>query len=133
MTLIDDSYNANPSSMEAALKELIRMRGSGRTVAVLGDMLELGEFSEKAHSDIMEMVFGMSINVFVGVGEMMSFAAEKRKKMKGEEALPTIYSFKDVNEASRDIIDILRDGDTVLVKGSRAIGMEKIVERIKGL
>jgi UDP-N-acetylmuramoyl-tripeptide--D-alanyl-D-alanine ligase len=131
MTLIDDSYNANPSSMEVALKELVRIGGKGRIVAVLGDMLELGEFSEKAHSDIVEMVSDMGVNVFVGVGEMMSSAAEKSKKMRGKKSLPEIYLFKDVNKASRDIMDILKDGDTVLVKGSRAMGMEKIIERMK--
>jgi len=130
MTLIDDSYNANPSSVEAALKELVRMRGSGRVVAVLGDMFELGEFSEKAHSDVVEMVSAMGVNVFIGVGEMMSSAAEASKKMMGEKSLPAVYSFRGVNEASRDIMDILKDGDTVLVKGSRAMGMEKIVNLI---
>lgn len=130
ITLIDDSYNANPSSMEAALRELVRMKGKGRTVAVFGDMLELGKFSEKAHSNIMKLACDIGINVFVAVGEMMSFAAVKGKKINDKKSLPAIYSFKNADEAIRGIMDILREGDTVLVKGSRAMTMEKIVNQV---
>lgn len=130
ITLINDSYNANPSSMEEALKELVRMRGKGRAVAILGDMLELGEFSEKAHRTIGKMVSDIGVNVFVAVGEMMSFAAGEGKKVKGEKLMPAIYIFRNVDEASGNVMNIIRQGDTVLIKGSRAMGMEKILEEI---
>lgn len=129
ITLIDDSYNANPSSMEQALRELIRMRDRGRVVAVLGDMLELGKFSEQLHGAIVKMVFDIGVNVFVAVGEMMSLAAQKSQSTKSD-SHPVIYIFKDADEVRHNISGILKEGDVVLIKGSRAMGMEKIVERI---
>lgn len=148
VTLVNDSYNANPSSMEESLKELIRMSGKGRTVAILGDMFELGEFSEKAHRAIGKMISYIGINVFVAVGEMMSHAAkesqsestclparqartEKIRNQKSKDDLQlATYTFKNSDEVTQSISDIIKHGDVVLIKGSRAMGMEKIVERI---
>lgn len=142
ITLINDSYNANPSSMEECLKELVRMRGKGRTVAVLGDMFELGEFSEKSHKTIGRIISDMSINVFVAVGDMMRFAAEEsrseyarngknRNNRPEDNPEPAIYYFKTIDEARQKIPEIIKEGDVVLVKGSHNMGMEKIVEAIK--
>jgi len=134
-TLINDSYNANPSSMEEALKELARMRGERRAVAVLGDMLELGEFSEEAHRAVGKMVSDIGVEVFVAVGEMMNLAAREAQKVKSQkpknDSQLTIYTFKDADGVVQNISDIFEHGDVVLIKGSRAMGMEKIVERMK--
>ncbi|MBI4679763.1 MAG: UDP-N-acetylmuramoyl-tripeptide--D-alanyl-D-alanine ligase [Nitrospirae bacterium] len=136
ITLINDSYNANPSSMKEALKELVHMKGEGRAVAVLGDMLELGEFSGKAHSDIIKMAADMGINIFVAVGEMMSLAAEKSREeinqKLGSNSGFTIYAFNNADEAQQNISGIIKQSDVVLIKGSRAMGMERIIERIRG-
>ncbi len=136
ITLINDSYNANPSSMKEALKELVHMKGEGRAVAVLGDMLELGEFSGKAHSDIIKIAADMGINIFVAVGEMMSLAAQKSREeinqTLGSNSGFTIYTFNNADEAQQNISGIIKQGDVVLIKGSRAMGMERIIERIKG-
>jgi UDP-N-acetylmuramoyl-tripeptide--D-alanyl-D-alanine ligase len=135
ITVINDAYNANPSSVEESLKELVRMRSDGRIVAVLGDMYELGEFSEGLHRSIGEMIPGLGINVFVAVGEMMAITAEESRKAKGLKsggnAPLEVYDFRSSEEVAQNITDIVRDGDTVLVKGSRAMGMEKIVEKIR--
>ena len=135
ITLINDSYNANPSSMKEALKELVHMKGEGRAVAVLGDMLELGEFSGKAHSDIIKMAADMGINIFVAVGEMMSLAAQKSREeinqKLGSNSGFTIYAFNNADEAGQNISGIIKQRDVVLIKGSRAMGMERIIERIR--
>ncbi|RJQ57044.1 MAG: UDP-N-acetylmuramoyl-tripeptide--D-alanyl-D-alanine ligase [Nitrospiraceae bacterium] len=130
MTLINDSYNANPSSMDESLKEMKRMGGQGRTVAVLGDMGELDEFSEEAHKDIGRTIVETGIDVFIAVGRTMSLAAEECMKIKGKKTGPEIYTFGDADEAEKNITDVLKAGDTVLVKGSRAMKMEKIADRI---
>ncbi len=126
ITLINDSYNANPSSMAESLRELVRMKGDGRTVAVLGDMFELGEFSEKQHRAIGKIITNAGIDVFIAVGEMMGFAVEESKSLKGVQ--PATYGFKTINEAEQNITGIIRSGDLVLVKGSRSMDMEKILE-----
>ncbi len=135
ITLINDSYNANPSSMKEALKELVHMKGEGRAVAVLGDMLELGEFSGKAHSDIIKMAADMGINIFIAVGEMMSLAAQKSREeinqKLGSNSGFTIYAFNNADEAGQNISGIIKQRDVVLIKGSRAMGMERIIERIR--
>ncbi len=128
ITLINDSYNANPSSMKEALKELAcRGAKGGRAVAVLGDMYELGEFSEYEHRMLGRMVSEMNIALFVTVGEMMSLAAEESRKARGKKSAPAVYTFKNVDEAKENLKGILKRGDTVLIKGSRTMGMEKII------
>jgi UDP-N-acetylmuramoyl-tripeptide--D-alanyl-D-alanine ligase len=136
VTLINDSYNANPSSVEESLKELARMKNGGRAVAVLGDMAELGEFSEKAHRAVGRMVLSVGIDVFVAVGELMGLAAEESLKAVAKEMKhmmrPKIFEFKTADEAQKNLSNIIRDGDVVLVKGSRVMAMEKIMEDIRG-
>ncbi|RME68320.1 MAG: UDP-N-acetylmuramoyl-tripeptide--D-alanyl-D-alanine ligase, partial [Nitrospirae bacterium] len=75
VTFLSDMYNANPASMEEALKELVAMK-TQRAIAVLGDMLELGAYEEKAHRDLGEMVARLPLEVFIAVGERMRAAAE---------------------------------------------------------
>lgn len=130
ITVINDSYNANPSSMEKSVKELVRLGTGGRKVAVLGDMLELDEFSEKEHRATGDIIRETGVDVFVAVGEMMGLAAEESRKVKGGKTAPEVFTFKDVYSAKEDIMDILKQGDTVLVKGSRSMSMEKIIEGI---
>lgn len=130
ITLINDFYNANPSSMKESLKEFVLMKGEKRTVAVLGDMMELGKFSEEAHRAAGKMISEIGVDVFVAVGEMMSLAAEESKKIRCKKSMPAIYTFINADEAREDIVDILKRGDTVLIKGSRLMCMEKIAERI---
>ncbi|MBI5195010.1 MAG: UDP-N-acetylmuramoyl-tripeptide--D-alanyl-D-alanine ligase [Nitrospirae bacterium] len=134
VTLINDSYNANPQSMKEAIKGLGSFKGGGRLVAVLGDMNELGEFSGELHRTIGGEVTAAGIDVFVAVGKMMSLAAEEGQRQRnGRKILtPEIYKFNEVSDARQGILDIIRQGDTVLVKGSRSMTMEKIVEKIRG-
>ncbi|MBI4847787.1 MAG: UDP-N-acetylmuramoyl-tripeptide--D-alanyl-D-alanine ligase [Nitrospirae bacterium] len=130
MTIINDSYNANPSSMEGSLKELVRLGVEGRKVAVLGDMRELDEYAEDAHRTIGKMVSEMGVNVFIAVGEMMSLAAEECLKAKKDRPSPEVYTFKNIDSANENIMDILKHGDSVLIKGSRSMQMDKVAGRI---
>jgi len=112
--LIDDSYNANPASMEAALN-LLKER-PGRKVAVLGTMRELGNDSAKFHQQVGEIAHQVA-DVVIGVGEM----ADYYKPMQ---------LFADSAQAASAIFSYLQEGDSILVKGSRGVQMEKIVEEI---
>lgn len=127
ITVINDSYNANPASVKEALTEIASLN-KGRSVAVLGDMFELGEFSEAEHRAVGRIVCDLGISVFVAVGEMMSLAAEEVHMNKERKSL--VFTFKNADEACENIKNILKSGDTVLIKGSRSMGMEKIMEGI---
>ncbi len=130
MILIDDSYNANPGSVTEALRELVHL-AEGRRVAVLGDMGELGDHAESAHSEIVHLAATQGIEVFVAVGRMMSRAAEEVFKERENESGLEVYQFGDSDTAAAGISKILRVGDTLLVKGSRSMQMDIIVRSIK--
>jgi len=130
ITVINDSYNANPTSMKESILELVRMGAGSRIVAALGDMGELGEFSEEAHREIGKMISGTDVNVFVAVGEMMGLAAEEIMKTGNTCG---VFIFKDADEAGKEIMNILKQGDTLLIKGSRSAAMEKIIRSIKNV
>jgi UDP-N-acetylmuramoyl-tripeptide--D-alanyl-D-alanine ligase len=125
--IINDSYNANPSSIRESVKELIHFRKEGRIVAVLGDMLELGEFSEGEHRDVGKMISRAGVDVFIAVGEEMALAADECKKDAAENGWPEVFVFSDAVETGNNIMNILQQGDTVLIKGSRSMTMERIV------
>jgi len=126
VTLINDAYNANPRSMELALEILSQMKGKGRGIAVLGDMLELGEYSVEAHQLIGKRVGELSIDFLLALGEEAPVLVESamRHGLDSEKAR--------IVESHTEAISILKkmvqDGDWILVKGSRRMGMEKIAE-----
>jgi UDP-N-acetylmuramoyl-tripeptide--D-alanyl-D-alanine ligase len=125
-TLINDAYNANPFSMDLALETLVEAKGRGRAIAVLGDMLELGNFSKEAHEQLGEKVSKLSIDFLLTLGEEAPIvvASAIRHGLPMERAK--------VVESHSEAISILRQmiqtGDWILVKGSRRMAMEKIVE-----
>ena len=132
ITVINDSYNANPSSIRESVRELFRMHAKGRAVIVLGDMGELGEFSDEEHRGIGRMISETAADLFVSVGRNMRLAAEECMNAGKERKAPEVVFYADVNEAVKNIGTILKKGDTVLIKGSRAMTMEKIAEGISG-
>lgn len=129
-TVISDVYNANPASMEEAIKELVRLRKK-RAVAVLGDMLELGAYAEEAHRKLGKWMAQLPVDVLIAVGTMMSVAAEEFGAENGHSGRMTITA-RDSSEARGILIGVCSEGDTVLVKGSRGMHMEKIVEEAPG-
>ncbi len=117
--VISDVYNANPASMEEALKELVRLKRK-RTIAVLGDMLELGGYAVEAHEKLVRFASDLNIDLLIAVGPEMSRAA---KKFKG-----TFYISADSDGARSLLTGICSTGDAVLVKGSRGMRMEKVLQ-----
>ena len=130
ITVINDSYNANPSSMKESIRGLILIGALGRLVAVLGDMNELGEYSEEEHRAIGKAITEMGVDIFVAVGEKMGLAARESMSIKGKNTVREVYAFRDADSAKEKIMGILKEGDTVLVKGSRVMSMERIVGNI---
>jgi len=128
ITVINDAYNANPSSMAAAVETLTTVNTTGQRVAVLGDMAELGSLTELAHFRIGEQVARSGIDALVTVGPRARRIADgaKAEGMAAERVRPCAT----VDEANEVLDDVLGEGDVVLVKGSRVMGLEAIVERI---
>ncbi len=125
--ILDDSYNANPDSMVAALKTLAQMPTTGRRIAVLGRMGELGAESQRGHRAVGEVAAKLGIDLVLAVGDEAALIADAaliggssrvEKCATGEEALAALR-------------EIARAGDIVLVKGSRSARMERIVEGLQ--
>jgi UDP-N-acetylmuramoyl-tripeptide--D-alanyl-D-alanine ligase len=127
LTLLDDSYNANPASMASALETLAR--AGGRKVAVIGEMLEMGAYAAEAHREAGLSASMLGIDVVVAVGMWAKDVAGGVAR--GEARGTTVVSFKDKASAMAALDGILMDGDTVLVKGSRGAALEDVVEWIK--
>ncbi len=125
--IIDDSYNASPLSMKEAL-EILKSLQVKRKVAVLGDMLELGEFSIEAHQKVGKIV-GQVADVLITVGPRAKFIAEKAKAEGLSEN--NIYVFESATEVCENINGIIKEGDLILVKASRGIGLDKVVECVR--
>ncbi len=123
--VISDLYNANPASMEEAIKELVSLR-KNRAIAVLGDMLELGAYEETAHRKIGQMLAELPVDVLVAVGQMMEYAAEEFLSI--SKSNKQCFIVQTPEEARRVLDSIVKDGDTVLIKGSRGMKLERILE-----
>jgi UDP-N-acetylmuramoyl-tripeptide--D-alanyl-D-alanine ligase len=126
--VINDAYNANPASMAAALTAMASVR-DGRRIAVLGDMLELGGASEKAHFDVGRLAGAEGLALLVLIGERAQDTA--RGAVEAGMAPEGIMVVSGHEEAADALLDKLRPGDHVLVKGSRGMKMEKVVELLR--
>jgi UDP-N-acetylmuramoyl-tripeptide--D-alanyl-D-alanine ligase len=126
IALINDAYNANPGSMRAALENLADVAGAGRRVAVLADMLELGEIGPQRHREAGELA-GRTAELVVAIGELAAYINEGARSAGADSA-----HFRSNQEAIPFIKKSIRPGDTVLVKGSRGMRLEEVVEAIKG-
>ncbi len=124
-TLLDDTYNASPASMLAALDLLEEI--PGRHVAVLGDMLELGPHEEEGHRQVGARA-AQVLDLLVTVGPRAArLADEARRRGLPPEA---VHSVMEVEEAVRLLPELVREGDVLLVKGSRSVGLEGLVAAI---
>lgn len=130
VTVVNDAYNANPSSMRAALHTLVDMEARGRRIAVLGDMAELGSFTDLAHFKLGEEVAHLGLDGLVAIGGCARRIAEGAMAEGMDGA--GVWMFTDVGEAVRFLGPSLRAGDIVLVKASRVMGLERVVEGIVG-
>jgi UDP-N-acetylmuramoyl-tripeptide--D-alanyl-D-alanine ligase len=125
IVVLNDSYNANPTSMEAALVALSHLAARGRRIAVLGDMRELGEHSDDAHRDVGDRVVALGIDFVIGVGAGGDLIANAARQAGGDAEVVA-----DAAAAYRALEQIVMPGDAVLCKASRALGLETVVESL---
>jgi UDP-N-acetylmuramoyl-tripeptide--D-alanyl-D-alanine ligase len=121
---IDDSYNANPESMRAALATLAELETDGRRFAVLGEMTELGKESERGHREVGEAAATLKIDELITIGETAAAMAEAAQKA-GLKKARTVAS---VAEAAELLAEETSPNDLVLIKGSRAARTERVLE-----
>lgn len=124
ITVIDDTYNASPASVSAALDNLGNMEG--RRLAILGDMRELGSHGKELHESLVSCIASNNIDKVFCVGDLMGHLFE---------ALPKPYRgsvAKDAQSMANEILPHIKPGDVILVKGSRSMAMEKVVDALSG-
>ena len=126
--ILDDTYNANPDSMTAALVTLARMPAAGRRIAVLGRMGELGAESERGHRRVGEVAGRERIPCIITVGEEARWIAESAEAA----GVSSVIRTADTEDAVRALRGLARPGDLVLVKGSRSARLERVVHAMEG-
>jgi UDP-N-acetylmuramoyl-tripeptide--D-alanyl-D-alanine ligase len=131
LRIIDDSYNANPTSMAAALRSARWMAGDGRCIAVLGTMAELGPISAEEHERVGELLARLGIDVLIAVGEEARLTALGAER-EGVEP-DRIVECEGVDQAVEAVRAVAGPGDLVLVKASRAARLERVAEALRGL
>lgn len=128
--LLDDSYNSAPDSLNASLDVLNEIQAS-RKIVVLGDMLELGSEEEISHRRIGQRLAKEHFDFFLAVGERMHWAEEEYRKNNKDVAENSFIWFADSEEAGKFLQEFILPGDVVLIKGSRGMAMDKIVEELE--
>lgn len=128
ITIINDAYNANPVSMRSALMALGDISYKKRAIAVLGDMGELGPVSEEAHREVGKLAVDYGTDILITVGRRSRLTAQAAR----EKGLPrgSVFMAEGVDKASEILRAIIEPGDVVLIKGSRFLGMEKLVNLV---
>lgn len=126
VVFVNDAYNANPASMKEAVDTLVTLTG-GRKIAVLGGMLELGDWAEKEHEKIGTYLADKKVDILIALGDEARFMAKAAKAA----GMNEVYTVTTHAEAAAVLRRIMRQGDTVLLKGSRGFAMEKILPYIE--
>jgi UDP-N-acetylmuramoyl-tripeptide--D-alanyl-D-alanine ligase len=129
LVVFDDTYNANPESAGAAVRFLSGLHGRGRRVMVLGDMLELGASSPELHHAVGREIAGSAIDLLVLVGEQVKATAAGAL----EAGMPSkrVVHVPSAEQAASEIDELLRQGDIVLLKASRRIGLDRVVDHLR--
>ena len=120
VVVLNDTYNANPDSMIAALRTLAAARGTGKKIAVLGDMRELGPHSPEGHRAVGREAAALAIDYVLTVGPQARLIAEAATGT-------TAIAYDEKNMLAEYLVELVGPGDTVLVKGSRGMTMEDVV------
>lgn len=122
---LDDSYNANPDSMKAALRTLVELHADGKKIAVLGEMRELGSETERGHQEVGQEAAALEVDHLIGIGEMGAVIANAAKRA-GLKQSNTVGSTSD---AAKLLSALAEPGDLVLIKGSRLARTEDVIEQ----
>lgn len=125
--VLDDCYNANADSMLAALQTLMDLPCKGRRIAVLGDMAELGAHCEQSHEEVGRRAAELGVGQLIAVGKMAPVLARAAKSS----GLNRVFEFADVESAALAIKSLVKSGDLVLLKASRATRLERIAEALR--
>lgn len=126
LKIISDCYNANPDSMKAGLKAFFELQTKNRRILILGDMLELGNDAEKYHRDIGTFLSDKKFNVIITVGEL---AKEIQDNCIANGIKKVEYT--NSKALSDDILSYVIDGDCIYIKGSRGVGLEKVLQKLQ--
>jgi UDP-N-acetylmuramoyl-tripeptide--D-alanyl-D-alanine ligase len=121
---LDDSYNANPDSMKAALRTLVELDAEGKRIAVLGEMLELGTESGSGHREVGETAATLGVDQLITIGDAAELIAEGARTA----GLDRVLCVRSTAEAAKSLGEIAEPGDLVLIKGSRAARTERVIE-----
>jgi UDP-N-acetylmuramoyl-tripeptide--D-alanyl-D-alanine ligase len=130
VTIVDDSYNANPTATRQALAWLAGDRHATRRIAVLGEMLELGDRSTALHEDVGRAAAQARLDLLLAVGGPAASALAQAAVEAGLPAAAVLY-FPTSDQAAEAAASTVRPGDLVLVKGSRGVGTDRVVDRLK--
>ena len=125
--LIDDSYNSNPPAVSAVLETLRLSEPSGRRVLVFGDMLELGNMDAALHREAGRRAAAAGVQLLVTVGPLSKEMAEAARR----DGVETVRHHSDSKECAAAILEYVGPGDLIVVKGSRALQMERVVQALK--
>ena len=125
ITSIEDCYNASPDSMNAAIKTLANVNANKR-IAVLGDMLELGDFSKKAHEDVGKMVADNKIDYLLAYGNDAKYIVDGAK----QNGMVNAFYFDNKDELSNRLFELAHKGDAVIFKASRGMKLEDVINNV---
>ena len=125
ITIIDDTYNASPSSTKSGLETVNNLK-SNRKIAVLADILELGDYSKELHIELGKVFKNLNYDILVAFGENMKYLSEVAK-----EYVKEIYWFEDSIQAEEKIREIIKKEDIIYFKGSNAMNVNSIIENLK--
>lgn len=126
ITLIDESYNANSASMRAALDVFAATPAQGRRILVLGEMRELGAFSDQLHMELVEPIVAAKPDMVFLVGADMTALGEVLRHR-----VDDVIHAAQVDEISVGIVDLLEKGDLIMLKGSNGVGLGRLVHDIR--
>lgn len=124
--MINDYYNANYDSVKAALEVLNKVKAK-RKVAILGDMRELGEYEEELHRKVGKEIIKNKIDVLITVGELGKYIADEAETL----GLSQLYRFQTNEECTKELENIIKKEDAVLIKASKAMHFEQIAEKME--
>lgn len=126
LTVMDDTYNASPDSMKAALKVLMNYTASGRKVAVLGDMFEMGEFAPKLHQEVGAFAHEAHVDLLIAIGELSKHIKQGYQIAGGQKC----YYFETKEAFIAEMDQLFKENDCILFKASRGMHFEQLVEEV---
>lgn len=127
--LIDDCYNANPSSTTVSLETLAELKGQQVGLAILGDMLELGDFSDEGHRQVGKQAALLNIERLVAIGDYAKIILQGASEGGMDEA--AMRAYQNVDEAIAGSDEMIKISNWILVKGSRGVHLEKVISYLK--